>query len=66
METETGTQCIQMYTASASKYTVYKMYTRGGDYIRGGDMCIWDEDGAEIQRGMGGGCRNCELDGWMG
>lgn len=32
---ETGTQRIQMYTASASKYTVYKMYTRGGGYMRG-------------------------------
>lgn len=30
METETGIQCIQMYTASALKYTVYKMYTRAG------------------------------------
>lgn len=43
METETGIQCIQMYTASALKYTVYKMYTRAGqgsdDYIRGGNIC---------------------------
>lgn len=31
METETGIQCIQMYTASALKYTVYKMYTRVGE-----------------------------------
>lgn len=31
METETGIQCIQMYTASALKYTMYKMYTRAGE-----------------------------------
>lgn len=31
METETGMQCIQMYTVSALKYTAYKMYTKGGE-----------------------------------
>lgn len=28
METQTGIQCIQTYTASALEYAVYKMYTR--------------------------------------
>ena len=27
METDIGIQCIQMYTASMRKYTVYNMYT---------------------------------------
>lgn len=39
---EIGTQRIQMYTASLSKYTGYKMYTRGV-VIYGGEICACGE-----------------------
>lgn len=43
MRTETGVRSIEMYTASAFKYTVYKMYTRGREVsITWGGMCMWD------------------------
>lgn len=71
METETSIQYIQMYTASALKYTVYKMYTRvgkeGGRLYKGGwHMCSWDMDGQiqELQRGEMG--RGVETVKWMG
>lgn len=48
-----------MYTASALKYTVYKMYTRakekGGDYIMEWHMCSRDRDGEGDTKRRNGG-----------